>query len=316
MILVLTNSKDATADYLCNLLSNRGGNFLRINTDTIARSVRLRYAKDIELWQNGRPISPKDISAVWLRRPEPIVCGPASSPESGHCSEEWAEALEGFLAPIPFERWVNHPTANARAGHKIDQLAQARQLGLSVPKTIVTQDADELRAFYEQCQRRIIVKPLSSGYIERLSARDDTLIYTNRVGRSQLTRRQLLGRCPTLFQEEIVKSTDVRVCIIDGKFYSVALAATDEHGAQRVDVRRNNMRDVDYKALTLPARIKRLTKTLVESYRLRFAAVDYVVDMNGDWFFLEINPNGQWAWLDLEAGTSIGKGLISAFGHG
>jgi hypothetical protein len=316
VLITLTNSADATADYLCDLLSGKGASSLRINTDTASNAIRVKFARNVEIIHAGTAISPGDVSAVWLRRPEPIVCGRGISPEQEHCSQEWAEALEGFLAQIPFRRWVNHPTANALASHKIDQLARAQRLGLMVPKTIVTQDVDELREFYQQCGGRIISKPLSSGYIERIAPGKDSLIYTNRVLQKQLARRSLLGKCPTLFQEEIGKKTDVRVCFVDGDAYAVSLGAIGDDGCQRLDVRRNNMLDVRYKKIELPAKIKQLTVKLVEFYRLRFAAVDFVIDTSGDWFFLEINPNGQWAWLDLDAGMSIADALISAFGYG
>ena len=51
----------------------------------------------------------------------------------------------------------------------------------------------------------------------------------------------------------------------------------------------------------------------MEHYELRFGAIDMVVSAAGDWYFLEINPNGQWAWLDMTAGTNIAASFLQAF---
>jgi hypothetical protein len=38
------------------------------------------------------------------------------------------------------------------------------------------------------------------------------------------------------------------------------------------------------------------------------------VDREGKWIFFEINPNGQWAWLDLMGGLDIGALFLRSFG--
>jgi hypothetical protein len=53
-------------------------------------------------------------------------------------------------------------------------------------------------------------------------------------------------------------------------------------------------------------------KRLLEEYSLRFAAVDFAVANDGAWVFFEINPNGQWAWLDLAGATDVAGDLLWA----
>jgi D-alanine-D-alanine ligase-like ATP-grasp enzyme len=50
----------------------------------------------------------------------------------------------------------------------------------------------------------------------------------------------------------------------------------------------------------------------MKHYGLRFAAIDFVVDVEGQWFFLEINPGGQWAWLDIAGVADIASDLARA----
>ena len=169
MLLILTNSKDATADFLERALCNEGLPLIRLDTDTILSDLRISYSLGkVTLAKSGVSCTPTEISHVWYRRPQPLshsVLG--SSPEAKYTLSEWAECLEGFLAHIPYALWMNYPSRNAIASHKLEQISQAGQCGLRLPKTLLTQDQQELRAFYEICNGRVIVKPLAGGYVER-----------------------------------------------------------------------------------------------------------------------------------------------------
>ena len=215
-----------------------------------------------------------------------------NTPEGKYTLDEWAECLEGFLAHIPVARWMNHPSRNACASHKLEQISRARAFGLRVPKTLLTQDEGELRRFFEACDGQVIVKPLAGGYVERPDKEDDTLIYTNSLGVEELSDLDDLVGCPTLFQQRIDKSTDVRITIIDNDVHAVSLTALDPDGLQRCDIRRNNMEDVQYQVIQVPKLIHGILMRFMEHYELRFAAIDMVIDTDGNWYFLEINPNG------------------------
>ena len=73
------------------------------------------------------------------------------------------------------------------------------------------------------------------------------------------------------------------------------------------------MVDVSYQPISLPPTVHQSIRDLMRHYKLRFGAIDMAITPNDDWVFFEINPNGQWAWLDLTAGTSIAESFISAF---
>jgi glutathione synthase/RimK-type ligase-like ATP-grasp enzyme len=125
-----------------------------------------------------------------------------------------------------------------------------------------------------------------------------------------------LRACPTLFQEYIDKRSDVRITVVDSHFCAAELLAADSDGKQRCDVRRNNMEDVAYRRVALPEDVECKLRRLTEHYSLRFAAIDMVIDTRGEWFFLEINPNGQWAWLDLAGGMDIAARFVESFTEG
>ena len=93
--------------------------------------------------------------------------------------------------------------------------------------------------------------------------------------------------------------------MVDDAVHGVTLTAAEPDGSQRCDIRRNNMSDVRYEKIDLPDDIRSGLIELMRFYELRFAAIDMVIDVEGNWHFLEINPNGQWAWLDLAGASNI-----------
>ncbi len=315
MLIILTNSTDATADYVVSQLITKGVPFVRLDTDSLLQRVEFVYSPGKPLIRVGSDtIQPAQVSTVWYRRPERLISDSIPDSPEGKCVlDEWSEALEGFFAHIPACRWINPPAANALASRKLEQLTRAKELGFAIPDTLVTQDASALREFFVRQHGEVIVKPLGRAYIERPGENHDSLIFTNRVATTDLNDLSDLKRCPTLFQQAVRKRADVRITVIDAHIHAVELIATEDGGTQRCDIRRNNMADVTYRPITLPSTIAECIRGLVSSYGLRFAAIDMAVDDEEQWYFFEINPNGQWAWLDLCGATNIRASLLASF---
>jgi glutathione synthase/RimK-type ligase-like ATP-grasp enzyme len=313
MLLVVTNSQDATADFLVEKLIAAGVQLHRIDTDTLLSSATVSFRPHEPIIRiDERTLDAREIQQIWYRRPEPLKLPEDTSPEAKFVVNEWTEAIEGFLGHVPMSRWMNHPSANAAASNKLVQLSTAASLGLRIPETLVTQSPADARAFSESCQGQVITKPMSNGYITRPDG-EDSLIYTSRVDPNELADCPDLLGCPTLFQRFIQKRADVRVTVVDGDTHAVELLVADSDGQQRCDVRRDNMRDVAYAPMTLPEPVALGLHLLVRHYGLRFAAIDLAVDTEGEWYFFEVNPNGQWAWLDLVGGEDITSSFIRSF---
>jgi len=315
MLLTITNSGDVTADYLLERLAEESIPFVRFDTDTVLKNVSFAYEPGQPRVQiEGDWHRPEDFSTVWYRRPEKLVSHISGSqgPEAACSLDEWSESLEGFFAHIPSSRWINYPAANALASRKLEQLTSVQQFGFKIPESIVTQDPETLRSFFRRHQGEIIVKPMGRAYIERPDEASDTVIFTNQVNASELDDLADLCECPTLFQQEIRKVSDVRITVVDSDVHAFELMANDDSGRQRCDIRRNNMADVEYRKISLPKNVSSAVHELMAFYRLRFAAIDMAVADDGTWYFFEVNPNGQWAWLDLCGVADIYKSFVQS----
>lgn len=314
MIVVLTNSKDATADFLEVRMRSAGLAYMRWNTDRLTDQMLFSYrSQSPHVVFEGVAIDASDVAHVWYRRPERIGgLEVEEDPELRFTIAEWTEAISGFLAHVPNARWMNHPSANAAASAKIRQLSLAREVGLSPPDTLVTQDHAELLEFSKRYGGRLIAKPMSAGRVRRPSEQQDSLIYTNEVPARYIEdSRTSLNTCPTMFQELVQKQADIRITYVDGCFISVSMT-TAQGMRPHCDIRRDNMRDVIYTSTELPSSVEARLGRLVEELGLRFAAIDMAVDHEGGWRFFEVNPNGQWAWLDQVAGTDIASAMLNS----
>jgi len=318
MLLIVTNGFDATADYLLSRLTEASVPFVRFDTNTALERVALSFRPgNPSLQIDGHWYGPDDFSNVWYRRPERLLSSHIPDTPEGKCAlDEWSESLEGFFAHIPRMRWMNFPAANALASRKLEQLTNAQNLGFTIPDTILTQNSEVLRTFFSKHNGEVIVKPLGRAYIERPDSEVDSIIFTNPVRESDLEHLDDLARCPTLFQQSVRKQSDVRITVVDGDVHAFELTAKNSYGQQRCDIRRNNMQDVRYRAITIPQDVTDALQRLVASYGLRFAAIDMAVATDGQWYFFEVNPNGQWAWLDLCGGATIYRSFIASFSVG
>jgi hypothetical protein len=315
MLLIITNSTDTTADHLAAKLVRSGVPFVRFDTDECLGALRLDYrAAAPRLHLDGVAYAPGDFSNVWYRRPERLrLPNPAKSPEAEFTLDEWSAALEGFFAHIDVGRWVNHPAREAVASHKLHQLTRAVEIGFTIPDTLVTQDPVELREFFVLHGGRVIAKPMASGHVDRKGDGADSIIFTNRLRAEDIENCAELTGCPTLFQAEVHKRSDVRITVVDDAVHAIELTASDPDGFQRCDIRRKHMEDVRHASVSLPAEVRDRVMALVRSYGLRYSAIDMAVDERGEWVFFEINPNGQWAWMDLKGVSDIASSFVATF---
>lgn len=313
--LVFTNSGDQTADYLCQRLDEASIAFIRLDTDTSLLNVEITYTTDsFSLLWRGQEIFPDLVDFIVFRRPRPVDVGDDADQDfRSHSNHEWAESLEGFLAHIPKEKWINHPANNFNASHKLEQLSRAKSFGLHIPASLATTRFSQAQAFISE-HDEVIVKPLASGFIDRGSELP-LIIYTNKFDPNKHQLFDKENRLPVLFQELIKKLIDVRIVVLDGSIVAVGLIRKDTSGRQILDVRRDNMVGVEYSSVRPPSDVEDSICQLVQSYQLRFAAIDFCVAEDGNWYFLEINPNGQWAWLDIIGGFNLGGMFVDKLGN-
>ncbi|MGH3854500.1 MAG: ATP-grasp ribosomal peptide maturase [Pseudonocardiaceae bacterium] len=310
----MTEQFDVTADHVVLALEERGVPVFRFDMaefpQALTMSARLDQHESGILRISNRDVGFDEVGAVYWRRPSIYQLSAAlNADDAAWATREARFGMGGVLAAMPV--WLNHPACIARAEYKPVQFAAGRAAGLILPPTLVTNDVHAVRRFVDEVGP-IVYKPLSGVYYKRAAEYD--FIYTQRVDVESLDVESIsITAC--LFQQWIEKDYEVRLVVVDGRCFSARIDSSSERG--RLDWR------ADYDSLTYtpiptPDHVKIAVVKLISTLDLRFGALDFIVTPAGDWVFLEINPNGQWAWIDDLTSVIAGaiadalKGLTSA----
>ncbi|WP_143682175.1 hypothetical protein [Streptomyces kasugaensis] len=112
-----------------------------------------------------------------------------------------------------------------------------------------------------------------------------------------------------LFQERVTKAYEVRLTVIGGHMFPVAIH-TDSEAAQ-LDWR-TDYRSHTYEVVDMPSQVEKGVRRLMDELGLFFGALDFAVTPDGRWVFFEVNPNGQWHWLAVKAGVPLVEAMADA----
>lgn len=311
--LLLTHSQDFfTIDRVQAALQAKGVQCIRLNSDSFPESVRINQRVDQQGWQcewigENQRFHSRDIGAVWLRKLwQPVLQTEVEEPYHSACIRESSTVVRALLRSLSHVPWLDSIPAVQRAEDKYLQLRCAQQVGLRIPHTLISNDAQEVQQFYASLHGDMVCKMqtvLSYGM-----QANEFFFYTTRVDPEALSQMDVLSICPMIFQEYIPKAYELRVTYVDGNCFSGKIEATDQ-----TDWRQSDPRSVKWQAYELPSPIVQLLQKFMASIGLAFGAIDLIRHTDGSYVFLEVNPCGEWGMLekdlDLPISDAIAEGL-------
>ncbi|HYY83767.1 MAG TPA: hypothetical protein VE686_04615, partial [Beijerinckiaceae bacterium] len=191
---------------------------------------------------------------------------------------------------------VNSPSRNRLVDHKPFQLQLAHRCRLRVPRTLVTNDPEEARRFVFH-HGRAVTKSIASWRFR--------LIESRLLEAGDLPDLSSIALCPVLLQEYVDGTTEYRVTVIGTRVFAAKVDLSD--APYPVDVRLHFSRKAE--AAELP---RGLEERLLQFHReagLIYGAYDLRCDRNGVPYFLEVNPDGQYLFIEIETGLPISEAL-------
>lgn len=261
-------------------------------------SITIRGPK---LPRNGFSEAP---STVWLRR-NARACLPSKmhSGDMEVAESQWRIFLSGVVSTIGDGKtfWVNHFGASQLSGNKLYQLSVARQVGWKVPDTIVSNDPDEISSFVTE--HRSAVHKMLAPSSWRISKDKIAIPYTATVSRRDVSRKTPLRLAPGIYQEKVPKQYELRITCF-GKFQVVTRIDSQMHEQSRLDWRLGQ-RFIDFADGAIPSKIRSLCWRYLQALNLAFGAIDVIVTPDGEYYFLEINPQGQFLWIEARTKVPI-----------
>jgi glutathione synthase/RimK-type ligase-like ATP-grasp enzyme len=307
-VLIVTNTQDVGADFLVRELGERDVSVVRLNAERAPRwELALWPTGEWRVGSDNREVRSGDCAGVWWRRPEPpeLPAVPAAAVEA--VRDQW-RALVTALATVKGPIWVSLPAHIHAAESKALQLNRAHDLGFAVPDALWTNDLLEAQSFVERWDGKAVVKSVTSAWWEERG--QGYFVYAGLVSQDSLPTAERLAAAPLCFQQPIISKRDVRVTVVDG----IALAAIRDAGEDEpLDWRAAPERD--WVPHVLPRAVADRCCMLVRDLGLRFGGIDLLLDAEGVHWFLELNPNGEWGWLQ-RSGLPIAEALADTLTSG
>jgi hypothetical protein len=199
------------------------------------------------------------------------------------------------------DKCVSPPDSMQQARWKLHQLSVANRLRMSVPPTVVTSDPDTARTF--ATEGRTVVKAVAdarvtvneevrAGYVRELDAINDW---------------SSISLAPVVLQRQIAKVADLRITAVGARLFGVRV--TSPPGVD-IDVRAANPEACTYDVIQPGDALAAKCLEFLAFFGLRFGAFDFAIGQDGQEWFLECNPAGQWGWLEHYTGLPITSSLV------
>ncbi|MEK4272094.1 hypothetical protein [Paenibacillus sp. FSL R7-0026] len=293
--MVITSTVDQTVDYLISKFKHKL-NFYRINTDKLQNyQIKVTTSGVIINGPIGE-ITADYIDAVYYRKPMLPDMTLYDYKFHSLMQRDILTLIEG-IAEISGKVILTKPSILKRAENKVIQLHFASRLGFVIPASLITNDCTDASSF---CNNQTsIVKPLSVGRI--LELQKINYIQTNIV--DQAIPIQNLEIAPSYFQKYVDKDEEYRVTIVGRSVFTVKIQSSD-----KVDWRRTTAK-VHYTKASIPNTLVNQCLDLMKLLDINYGAFDFILK-DGVYYFLEVNPNGQWLWLEQALSLNISSAII------
>lgn len=307
-ILILSYESDPHADSVCNYFLDKNIEFFKINTENIIKDYEVTFDSSqisYTISNKCREIMLDESWNIWNRRIlEPEI--PSNIPENlvniilTETERTWQGLTFSHKGKV-----VNSPQSDYISNNKIDQLCFAKnyESNINIPDTIITNNPKILLSFYEN-HNKICHKLLQVPMV--VKGGEYFGVYTNIVTSENMKNMELIRKNPCQFQEYIDKEYELRITALKDKIIPIAIYSQKSE-ISKIDFRRYDFKNVTYEKVNLPNNVEKFCFDILNYYNLSFAEIDMILNKEGDYYFLEINPKGQWLWLEEQSGYNLTK---------
>jgi glutathione synthase/RimK-type ligase-like ATP-grasp enzyme len=304
-VLIITNDHDEHADAVILELTKRDVPVLRFHPEDFphACSVSIDIQDGIiqgELRTTDRRVDFDEICAAWFRRSRNLFEGRISRTSEKLDNYVKAQSTATVVAVCASLQtlWVSHPFKLRRAEVKALQLAEASKAGLKIPHTLISNDPAQATTFVDALgDAECAIKPLMAVGVTDKQGYRLPLTTTLPPGHSL----ESVALAPTILQPYVDKAFELR-CVVIGERIFCAKMDSQADEKSRIDWRGG---DPEHEIFALPEQVEASIHRLMDSFGLNFASLDMIVTPEGEFVFLELNPNGQWLWLEFELGLPL-----------
>lgn len=325
MILVVAEPDDPHALEVTKHLTHLGANYVCFHTVDFPNSIggTFEYSngkKRLYFGSDSTRFELADITTVWFRRLFPAKIATDITPEDREFalaeSEHFLQSAWRFLRHC---YCVNPRSDSAIAASKPYQLSVAQSIGFEIPRTLVTNETKVVLSFFDSCLQGMIYKPLTS-YARNLDAPltggAPLTVLTSRISKSTLEERlSLIAVAPCIFQEYVPKDVELRITVVGRELFCAAIHSQKSEKSKH-DWRRYDLENTPYTTYELPDALCELILKFMDEMGLEYGCLDFILTPDGRYVFLEVNPGGQWLWVEYLTGLPITQSIALLLSKG
>jgi hypothetical protein len=293
-ILILGSDDDEHATHMCGELARRGADAVHLDASRFPATMTIAFDPadgSGEIGLPGRTIPFHSVSSVYWRSYDGVGQAGLPDPDQNDVAENDSRGLfESLLIWLP-ARWVNGWNAVQLHQTKPVQLAMVAQLGVPIPRSLITNAPQPLLQFAKRHPRSIF-KPVQGG------------AHTRRLTAGQLTAENLenLKIAPVSIQEEI-PGTNVRAFVAGGRVLACEIATAEvdfrDDGAQRITPHR------------LSTGQEAACRAIAKALGLVWTGIDFRLTPDGRYVFLEANPSPMFMGFEELSGLPLTDALAA-----
>ncbi|MCS3532733.1 MvdC/MvdD family ATP grasp protein [Chryseobacterium sp. JUb7] len=304
MILCITHSNDFyNIDLFFEYLTSKNIPYFRLNSDHLNNLQKININEDsFELTdESGASISSKDIKAVWHRKSWGIAVPEELDEEYEKIFlKEYGSLRYNLFTVLEDLPWINPFGKEAKIdGNKMFQLKIAQKHNLHIPKTLFSNDEEKILTFFrEYCHGKAVAK--LHGAIKK-SMNGENFLSTTIIEEENLEHLADIAYCPMIFQPYIEKEYELRIVYVDGEFFTGKI-----NNSENADWRVNH-ESFFWSVYELPEDIKYNLTSMMNEMGLYLGAIDMIKGRDGNYHFLEVNPQGEWGMLQKDLNFPIAQ---------
>ena len=315
-VLIVTDSREPNVTKVLSFLESLSQSVIRFNTDELLEGFKFNFSifnGRSEWWiEKGWRINSDEIKSVWYRRPpSPKVPAGVDSLYHDFVENEANKFLWSLWTSFDLRHvfWMNHPMSlKLLEFNKPYQLQMAGRVGLKTPETIITTDPEVALNFSDRWNNEIVVK-IFSGSVLRDAEGNLLSIFTNRVSREQIKEYfDGISCVPVMLQNYIPKQIELRITVVGNSVFACAIHSQDSLRTKD-DWRHYDFENVKHEIYQLPFDIQEKILKLMRAFNISFGAIDMILTPTGEYVFLEVNPSGQWGWIERLTKMPISKSI-------
>lgn len=316
-VLLVTHSDDNdSVNKISDEITTKGLIPFRLDTDLYPEKYLLESTFDVSgsahhlTAPNNQYLSSHEILSVWYRRFAPAgkVDHSIAPQLRSVCIEESKHTLLGFLNNLDCFK-IDDYWHIRRASNKEYQLKTAQKLGFIIPNTLTTNNAAKAKDFFENNKKDIVTKMQSQFSIWKEN--QEQVLFTSIITEQHISNMDGLEKCPMIFQSNIKKKLELRAIIVGDEIFCAAIDS-NAHDNMNIDWRKRGLDTLDYWfKYDLPQHMQEKLLKLTKALGLHYGAVDLILTAEDDYVFLEINPSGEFYWMDQYTKLDICQALAT-----